>query len=108
MHLASSLCRKGARGALHLERAAREVEDQLRRRGVEADDVEHPRIRGISDRELVRNHPANDQPGADPRRLPVVLQRLRLVDPAGPGLAVGEDREGVELQLPRPSRGPAA
>jgi hypothetical protein len=30
------------------------------------------------------------------------------VDPAGPGLAVGEDREGVELQLPRPSRGPAA
>ena len=38
------------------ESAASEVGDELRRRGVEANDVEHPRVGRVGDREAVRDH----------------------------------------------------
>ena len=47
---------------LGLERSAGEVGDQLRRRGVEPDDVEHPGIGRVGDREPVRNHADHNQP----------------------------------------------
>ncbi len=50
------------------EGAAGEVRDQLRRRGVEAHDVEHSRIGRVCDREVVRDHADHDRPGVDARR----------------------------------------
>src|SRR6266542_5364508 len=68
------------------EGAAGEVGDELRRRGVEADDVEHPRVVRVSDREAVRDHADHDQPRLDSRRVAVVAQSLSRVDVACPGL----------------------
>jgi len=51
---------------------AGEVGDQLRRRGVEPDDVEHPRVGRVGDREPVRDHPDDHQPRVDTRRHAVV------------------------------------
>src|SRR5262249_56749957 len=52
----------------HSERAAGEVRDELRRRRVEADDVEHARIVWVSDREAVRDHADDDEARVDARR----------------------------------------
>ena len=57
------------RGALVSESAAGEVGDQLRRRRVEADDVEHARVGRVGDREAVRDHADHDQPRVDAGRL---------------------------------------
>ena len=56
------------RSAARSEHAAGEVRDQLRRRGVEADDVEHARVVRVGDREAVRDHSDDDQLGRDARR----------------------------------------
>ena len=65
---ASRLLCEGRLAAPPSERAAGEVGDQLRRRGVEADDVEHARVVRVGDREAVRDHADHDQPGVDARR----------------------------------------
>ena len=74
MHLRLLSVSMGARGALPSERAAGEVGDQLRRRGVEADDVEHARVVRVGDREAVRDHADHDQPRVDARRAAVVAR----------------------------------
>lgn len=76
-----------------------EVGDQLRRRGVEAQDVEHPAICRVGDREAVHDHADHHQPCVDVRRPAVVTQSLDGVDgarapragvePAGFRLTVG-------------------
>ena len=58
------------------EGAAGEVGDQLRRRRAEADDVEHPRVGRVGDREAVRDHADHDQPRVDARRRAVVAKSL--------------------------------
>src|SRR6478735_9072058 len=95
------LSSKGARDALVSESAASEVGDQLRRRRVEADDVEHPRVVRVSDREAVRDHADHDQPCVDSRRMAVVAERLGRVNVSRPGLRVGVDDERVDLPLER-------
>src|SRR5262245_60608120 len=64
------------RGALLSEGAAGEVRDELRRRRVEADDVEHLRIVRVGDREAVRDHAHDHQACVDTRRLAVLPERL--------------------------------
>src|SRR5436853_450568 len=65
-----------ARRSTLLEGPAGEVGDELRRCGVEPDDVEHPRICRIGDREAVRDHAHDNEPGVDARSVPVVAQSL--------------------------------
>ena len=84
-----SLCVRAPRGALLSERAAGEVGDELRRRGVEADDVEHPRVGWVGDREAVRDHADHDQPRVDAGCAAVLAQSLGRVDVARPRLRVG-------------------
>src|SRR5438132_1637187 len=67
------------------EGAAGEVGDELRRRGVEADDVEHPRVVRVGDREAVRDHADHDQPCLDAGGVAVVAERLSRMDVARPG-----------------------
>ena len=78
--------------------ATREPRDETGHRGVEADDVEHARVVRVGDGESRRRHGHHDEPGVDAAALPVAAQRLVRVDLAGPGLVVGVDHEGVDLQ----------
>ena len=101
----SSLSSKGARGALRRsEGAAGEVRDQLRRRGVEAHDVEHSRIGRVCDREAVRDHADHDQPCVDARRPAVVAERLRGMNATRPGLASRCRSRTCRPSAPSPAR----
>ena len=80
---------RGALVGARVSVAPGEVGDELRRRGVEAHDVEHPRVGGIGDGERVGDHPDHYQPCVHARHSAVVAERPRRVDVSGPGLRVG-------------------